>query len=50
MLVSEWFYLYWWMLILETNLWAGVKLDKVWKIYGNGYQAVKDFNLEIEDG
>ncbi len=29
---------------------AGVTLDKVWKIYDNGYEAVKNFNLEIIDG
>ncbi len=29
---------------------AGVTLDKVWKVYDNGYEAVKNFNLEIVDG
>ena len=29
---------------------AGVKVEKVWKVYDNGYEAVKDFNLQIEDG
>ncbi len=28
---------------------AGVTLDKVYKIYENGYEAVKNFNLEIID-
>ncbi len=29
---------------------AGVKLNNIWKIYDNGYEAVKNFNLEIENG
>ncbi len=29
---------------------AGVKLNDIWKIYDNGYEAVKNFKLEIEDG
>ena len=28
---------------------AGLKLKHIQKVYPNGYQAVKDFNLEIED-
>ena len=28
---------------------ASIKLDKINKIYPNGFQAVKDFDLEIED-
>lgn len=29
---------------------AGVNIEKVWKVYDNGYEAVKNFNLQIEDG
>ncbi len=29
---------------------AGVKLKNIWKVYDNGYEAVKNFNLDIEDG
>ena len=28
---------------------AGLTLEHIWKKYPNGYEAVKDFNLEIED-
>ncbi len=29
---------------------AGVSLKNIWKVYDNGYQAVKGLNLEISDG
>jgi multiple sugar transport system ATP-binding protein len=29
---------------------AGVSLKNIWKVYDNGYQAVKGLNLEIADG
>ena len=28
---------------------AGLSLQHIWKKYPNGYEAVKDFNLEIAD-
>ncbi|KIR02219.1 Multiple sugar ABC transporter, ATP-binding protein [Lachnospiraceae bacterium TWA4] len=28
---------------------AGLKLKNVWKIYDNGFEGVKDFNIDIED-
>ena len=28
---------------------AGLKLKNVTKVYPNGFEAVKDFNLDIED-
>ena len=33
----------------EGNLMAAISLSNVKKIYPNGYEAVKDFNLDIED-
>src|SRR3982074_2123224 len=29
---------------------ADIKLQNVWKRYPDGFEAVKDFNLEIRDG
>ena len=37
-------------LLAGDALMAGVTLDKVYKIYDNGYEAVKNFNLDIVDG
>ena len=28
---------------------AGIKLDNVCKVYPNGFEAVKNFNLDVKD-
>jgi multiple sugar transport system ATP-binding protein len=33
----------------ERNIMAGLKLKNIQKVYENGFQAVKDFDLDIED-
>jgi len=33
----------------EEELMASLSLRNIYKVYPNGFNAVKDFNLEIED-